>query len=118
MLLLSEVKDGAADVPWDQIQSRNVYRSVTAASSCLCMEKYQQDKVGLSPKSVGSSSCSLTDTHSPKSRKPNLKCAVMQCPPHAAEQSQRTPRAHILGSGDGNAALGAAVLYFIHRSPG
>lgn len=90
-MLLSEVKDGTVDVPWDKRQSRNMYWSTAAASSFLHMEKYQQDKVGLCPKSMGYSSFSLSATQSRKSNMPNLKCAVMQCPLHAAEQSQRTP---------------------------
>lgn len=98
MMLLSEVKDGASDVPWDKMQSRNVYRSMAAASSSLHMEKYQQDIVGFwTPKSMGSSSCSLSATQSPKASKPNLKCAEMQCPPRAAQQSQRTPQSPHFG---------------------
>lgn len=88
-MLLSEVKDGAVDVPWNQKQDRNVYRSMAAASSFLHMEKYKRDKVGLCPESMRSSSCSLSAPQSPN--KSNLKCEVMQCPLFTAKQSQRTP---------------------------
>lgn len=89
LMLLGEVKDGAADVPWKK--GRNVYRSMAVASSFFHMEKYQQDKVGLCLESMRYSSCFLSATQSPKSNKPNLKCAVMQCPLSSAKQSQRTP---------------------------
>lgn len=42
-MLLSKVKDGAADALWNQMQSRNVHKSMATANSSLHMEKYQQD---------------------------------------------------------------------------